>query len=72
LLQAGGQIKVEVRGKEKRIISTGDTLPDMSARVHWQTLLLQAFSEMAAFQRFLLRLSPEQILQDYGTTQTNN
>jgi len=72
LLQAGGQIKVEAKGKEKRIITAGGSFTDVSARAHWQAQLLQAFSELHAFQRFLLRLPPEKILQDYGTTQVNN
>jgi len=72
LIHTEGKLIFNSRGKDERIIAAGDSPVDLNARSRCQDQILQAFDEMHAFQRFLLRLSPEKLVQDYSTKQTNN
>lgn len=65
LLEADGQITIQREHEDNLSVARGNQTADIDALRTCQEKLVHAFKVMQAFQRFLLRLPPEQILSDY-------
>ena len=65
LLAAGGQIIVQTINEDEKNISMGKKSENPIEKKNAQEKLIQSLREIQTFQRFLLRLPPENILSEY-------
>lgn len=65
LLAADGQINLQVVSEDERIISPGKKAGNAAEKESYLEKLVLALKNIQAFQRFLLRLPPENILSEY-------
>lgn len=71
LLQAEGKILIQPEDDDRVTISTTSTQRDISAVQAYQENLKNTFREVRAFQRFLMRITPEMIVRDYYVRREN-
>ena len=72
LLQFEGKLQIQTTSDDERIVQIGKGAAHPSSSMKAQKELLNAFIEMRAFQRFLLRIPPERIIRDYYPEHRNN
>ncbi len=66
LLAASGQISIQPIDEDERIVDMGKKSETAAEKTKYQQELIQSLREIQAFQRFLLRLPPENILSEYA------
>ncbi|HAF61096.1 MAG TPA: single-stranded-DNA-specific exonuclease RecJ [Anaerolineaceae bacterium] len=72
IIRAQGQISMTALDEDMHVITTTKQIVDPTTASMYQEKLISAFKQAQAFQRFLMRVSPHSIIQDYYEEGKNN